>query len=398
MKKLQCEICGGQLMMKDGIAECQSCGMQFSKEEVKKMVVELSGPIKIDGEVKVSGVDDADVLYQRAKDFEKLGDHIAAKQTYHKITSTYPGDYRGWVGLAELATTVTFIKNHEERYFCQRCGELQPKIPFSSPGIFCELCQKSTWWDILPLPKLLSEEELASLKTTGAENVSHYMSQAITVAPLSLQSELEEYRTTLLEQQSANAQQALLDAEAWNQEAQATIDTRCKEQLAQAAERKAEAERQKVEADRQKAEELLRKEQERQAAEQQWAARNGEFLSQFSCAAIAELFGRNECDFISVYITPNEPLGAQWVKQWCSPIELNLTYAFGNRLKGTYKYHSKAYRGGPQTRKGSFDAQVGWYKTIISGDVRPLMDGKEMVVRGLFGTKKVIYHYDPNKP
>ena len=162
--------------------------------------------------------------------------------------------------------------------------------------------------------------------------------------------------------------------------------------------RKAEAERQKVEADRQKAEELLRKEQERQAAEQQWATRNGEFLSQFSCAAIGELFRRNESDFIGLCIDRYEPLGAQWVKQWCSPVELNLTYAFGNRLKGTYKYHNKSYRGGPQTRKGSFDAQVGWDETIISGDVRPLMDGKEMTVCGLFGTKKVIYHYDPNKP
>ena len=67
MKKLQCEICGGALVMQDGMAVCESCGMKFSKEEVKKMVVELSGPIQIDGEVKVSGVDDADALYQELK-------------------------------------------------------------------------------------------------------------------------------------------------------------------------------------------------------------------------------------------------------------------------------------------------------------------------------------------
>ena len=53
MKKLQCEVCGGQLMMKDGMAVCESCGMKFSKEEVKKMVVELSGPIEIKGPVEL---------------------------------------------------------------------------------------------------------------------------------------------------------------------------------------------------------------------------------------------------------------------------------------------------------------------------------------------------------
>ena len=74
MKKLQCEICGGALVMQDGMAVCESCGMKFSKEEVKKMVVELSGPIQIDGEVKVSGMEDADVLYRRAKDAERSGE------------------------------------------------------------------------------------------------------------------------------------------------------------------------------------------------------------------------------------------------------------------------------------------------------------------------------------
>ena len=53
MKKLQCEICGGSLMMQDGIAVCESCGMKFSKEEVKKMVVELSGPVEIKGPVEL---------------------------------------------------------------------------------------------------------------------------------------------------------------------------------------------------------------------------------------------------------------------------------------------------------------------------------------------------------
>ena len=88
--------------MQDGMAVCESCGMKFSKEEVRKMVVELSGPIQIDGEVKVSGVEDADALYRRAKDFERIGDLWSAFTTYSSATSKYPGDARLWLGLANV--------------------------------------------------------------------------------------------------------------------------------------------------------------------------------------------------------------------------------------------------------------------------------------------------------
>lgn len=102
MKKLQCEICGGSLMMQDGIAVCESCGMKFSKDEVKKMVVELSGPIQIDGEVKVTGVDDADTLYRRVKDAERIGELGHAEKTYYDATKKYPGDARMWLGYAAV--------------------------------------------------------------------------------------------------------------------------------------------------------------------------------------------------------------------------------------------------------------------------------------------------------
>lgn len=114
MKKLQCEICGGALVMQDGMAVCESCGMKFSKDEVKKMVVELSGPIQIDGEVKVSGMEDADVLYRRAKDYERIGELEAAYDTYSDATGKYPGDGRLWLGLATLQVKVKLKKCEEQ--------------------------------------------------------------------------------------------------------------------------------------------------------------------------------------------------------------------------------------------------------------------------------------------
>ena len=114
MKKLQCEICGGALVMQDGMAVCESCGMKFSKEEVKKMVVELSGPIQIDGEVKVTGVEDADALCRRAKDAERIGELEAADDTYEIATKKYPGDARLWLGWATVQVKIKLKKCKKE--------------------------------------------------------------------------------------------------------------------------------------------------------------------------------------------------------------------------------------------------------------------------------------------
>ena len=45
MEKLQCSVCGGALVMSDDgeKAVCESCGMSFKKETVKKMLLELEG-------------------------------------------------------------------------------------------------------------------------------------------------------------------------------------------------------------------------------------------------------------------------------------------------------------------------------------------------------------------
>ena len=50
MKKMQCEVCGSTDIKKvdDSIFECQSCGVQYDKSEVQKLLVELTGEVKID--------------------------------------------------------------------------------------------------------------------------------------------------------------------------------------------------------------------------------------------------------------------------------------------------------------------------------------------------------------
>ena len=99
MKKLQCEICGGSLMMQDGIAVCESCGMKFSKEEVKKMVVELSGPIEIKGPVElIKGEEEKNRLLEDAERLIKAGAADEAAKLFRRVTEEYPTEYRGWFG------------------------------------------------------------------------------------------------------------------------------------------------------------------------------------------------------------------------------------------------------------------------------------------------------------
>lgn len=98
MEKLQCSVCGGTLVMSnDGEkAVCESCGMSFKKETVKKMIMELSGP------VKVEGIQNSDSLAERAETFLRLGEIRKAEEAFQKMTDEYPADYRGWWGLTRL--------------------------------------------------------------------------------------------------------------------------------------------------------------------------------------------------------------------------------------------------------------------------------------------------------
>ena len=52
MKQLTCEMCGSTDMTKqDGVYVCQTCGMKYSVEEAKKLMIE--GTVDVQGTVKV---------------------------------------------------------------------------------------------------------------------------------------------------------------------------------------------------------------------------------------------------------------------------------------------------------------------------------------------------------
>ncbi len=56
MKQLTCEVCGGNdLIKQDGVFVCQSCGCKYSADEVKKLMVQITEPVKIKG---INTIDD----------------------------------------------------------------------------------------------------------------------------------------------------------------------------------------------------------------------------------------------------------------------------------------------------------------------------------------------------
>lgn len=70
MKKLKCETCGGTEIKKidNDLFECQSCGVQYSSAEAKKLLVEISGVVPID---KTNEIDN---LLQRANEYYMKGE------------------------------------------------------------------------------------------------------------------------------------------------------------------------------------------------------------------------------------------------------------------------------------------------------------------------------------
>ena len=97
MKKITCEMCGStDLIKKDGIFECQSCGTKYSVEEAKKMMVE--------GKVDVSGstvkVDDSDKIVNYLMMAENAYDSSNQKEAENycnKIIETEPNNYKAWL-------------------------------------------------------------------------------------------------------------------------------------------------------------------------------------------------------------------------------------------------------------------------------------------------------------
>lgn len=111
MQKIQCEACGSaDLIKQDGLFVCQCCGLKYSLEEVRKLLVTLSGP------VRVEGISTVDQEVEKAETFLRLGDRKKAEDAFKAITDNYPADARGWTGLARIKASALYGKSAVARF------------------------------------------------------------------------------------------------------------------------------------------------------------------------------------------------------------------------------------------------------------------------------------------
>lgn len=81
MKRIACEMCGNpDLIKQDGVFVCQFCGCKYSAEEVKKMIVDISGStVKVDTSGELAN------LYQLARRARNTNNRVDAKRYYDMI-------------------------------------------------------------------------------------------------------------------------------------------------------------------------------------------------------------------------------------------------------------------------------------------------------------------------
>ena len=95
MKQLVCEMCGSTDLMKDGgVFVCQSCGVKYSVEEARKMMVE--GTVEVTGTVQVNKTRDAEHYLELAENMLKSGNWSQAEQYAAKTLEVSTDNARAW--------------------------------------------------------------------------------------------------------------------------------------------------------------------------------------------------------------------------------------------------------------------------------------------------------------
>lgn len=110
MKQLTCEMCGGtDLIKQDGVFVCQNCGMKYSTEEAKKMMIE--GTVEVTGTVKVDDSSKIDNYYTMAENAYDAGNKQEAENYCNKIIEIDPTNYKAWFLKGKAAGWQSTLRN-----------------------------------------------------------------------------------------------------------------------------------------------------------------------------------------------------------------------------------------------------------------------------------------------
>jgi len=87
-KALVCEMChSNNLTKEEGLYVCQSCGTKYTVEEARNLIVELTGPIKIDYSDEISN------LYSLARRARQENNSVKASEYYSQIITKDPDNW-----------------------------------------------------------------------------------------------------------------------------------------------------------------------------------------------------------------------------------------------------------------------------------------------------------------
>ena len=106
MKKLTCEMCGStDLIKSEGVFVCQSCGLKYTIEEARKLMIE--------GTVSVT-VDNSNMVEQwtnMAENAINSRNYAEAYQYYTKIVEEQPNNWKAIWGKGKSAAWQSTLAN-----------------------------------------------------------------------------------------------------------------------------------------------------------------------------------------------------------------------------------------------------------------------------------------------
>ncbi len=95
MKKIQCEMCGEiNFIKQDGVFVCQSCGMKYSVEEAKKMMIE--GTVEVQGNVQVQNAAQLENLLKLAHSSFESKNYAQAENFCNQVIAMDDKNYNAW--------------------------------------------------------------------------------------------------------------------------------------------------------------------------------------------------------------------------------------------------------------------------------------------------------------
>lgn len=110
MKKIVCEMCGSNdLLKKDSVFVCQSCGTKYSVEEAKKMMVE--GTVDVSGSVNVKNAAQLDNLLKLAYSSFESKNYSQTEKFCNQVIAMDTNNYKAWKLKGEAINFQITIKN-----------------------------------------------------------------------------------------------------------------------------------------------------------------------------------------------------------------------------------------------------------------------------------------------